>query len=136
MKLRGYRQMAGQLRPTSVWPPMTLHYYLICQYLPHWPAIIRPSSSQSTPNCPLLKGLVESTSTSRKQTGHVIMNSATNTLLKLAKQEQSNKPRRPSGRQLINPLASLFRPSEFNTSIQPCPHHPNRSPMNESENAD
>ena len=48
--------MAGQLRPTSVWPPMTLYYYLICQYLPHWPAIIRPSSSQSTPNCPNIEG--------------------------------------------------------------------------------
>ena len=42
MKLRGYRQMAGQLRPTSVWPPMTSHYYQTGLSLPHWPAIICP----------------------------------------------------------------------------------------------
>ena len=42
MKLRGYRQMGGQLRPTSVWPPMTSHYYQTGQSPPHWPAIICP----------------------------------------------------------------------------------------------
>ena len=35
MKLRGYQQMAGQLRPTSVWPPMTSHIYQTSQSLPH-----------------------------------------------------------------------------------------------------
>ena len=99
MKLRGYRQMAGQLRPTLVWPPMTSHYYQTGQSLPHWPAIICPSSSPSTPNCPRLMGLGETTSTSRKRNGHVMLKPATNTLLKLAKQELSNKPRRPSGKQ-------------------------------------
>ena len=48
MKLCGNRQMVGQLRPTSVWSPMTLHYYQTSQSLPHWPAIIYPSSSPST----------------------------------------------------------------------------------------
>ena len=57
MKLRGYRQIAGQLRPTSVWPPMTSHYYQIGQSPPHWPAIICPSSSPSTSNHPRLIGL-------------------------------------------------------------------------------
>ena len=65
----------------------------------HWPAIICPSSSPSTPNCQRLMGLGEPTSTSRKRTGHAMLKPATNTLLKLAKQELSNKPRRPSGKQ-------------------------------------
>ena len=99
IKLRGYRQMAGQLRPTSVWPPMTLHYYQTGQSLPHWPKIICPSSSPSTPNCPRLMGLGEATSTSRKRTGHAMLKPATNTWLKLAKQDLSNKPRRPSRKQ-------------------------------------
>ena len=38
------------IRPTSVWPPMTSHYHQTGQSLPHWPAIICPSSSPSTPN--------------------------------------------------------------------------------------
>ena len=42
MKLRGYRRMAGQLRLTSVWPPMTSRYYQTGQSLPPWPAIICP----------------------------------------------------------------------------------------------
>ena len=44
---------AGQLRPTSVWPPMTSHYHQTSQSLRHWPAIICPSSSPSTPNFPI-----------------------------------------------------------------------------------
>ena len=99
MKLRGYRQMAGQLRPTSVWPPMTLHYYQTGQSPPHWSAIICPCSSPPTPNCPRFMGLGEPTSTSRKRTGHVMLKPVTYTLLKLAKQEPSNKPRRPSVKQ-------------------------------------
>ena len=43
--------------------------------------------------------LGEPTSTSRKRTGHVMLKPATNTWLKLAKQELSNKPRRSSGKQ-------------------------------------
>ena len=43
MKQRGYRQMAGQLRPTSAWPPMTSHYYQTGQSLSYWPTIICPS---------------------------------------------------------------------------------------------
>ena len=89
----------GQLRPTSVWPPMTSHYYQTGQSLPHWQAIICPSSSPSSPNCPRLMGLGEPTLTSRKRTGHAMLKPATNTWLKLAKQELSNKPRRPSGKQ-------------------------------------
>ena len=96
IKLRGYRKMAGQLRPTSVWPPMTSHNCQTGQSLPHWPAIICPSSSPSTLNCPRLMGLGEPASTSRMRTGHVVLKPATNTWLKLAKQELSNKPRRPS----------------------------------------
>ena len=98
-ELRGYRQTASQLRPTSVWPPMTSHYYQIDQSLPHRPAIICPSSSPSNPNYPRSMGLGEPTSTSRKQTGHIMQKSATNTLLNPAKQELSNKPRRPSEKQ-------------------------------------
>ena len=47
-------------------------------------------------------GLGEPTSTSRKRTGHVMLKPATTTWLKLAKQELSNKPRRPSGKQWIS----------------------------------
>ena len=43
MKLRGYRQMAGQRRPTSVWPSMTSHYYQTGQTSPHWTTHICPS---------------------------------------------------------------------------------------------
>ena len=43
-------------------------------------------------------GLGEPTSTSTKRTGHVMLKPAMNTLLKLAKQELSNKPRIPSGK--------------------------------------
>ena len=64
---------------------------------PHLPAIIFPSSSQSTPNCPRMMGLGEPTSTSRKRNGNAMQKTATNTLLKLAKQKLSNKPRRSSG---------------------------------------
>ena len=136
MKQHGYRQMVCRLRPTSVWPPMTSHNYHTGQSLSHWPAIICPSSSPSTPNCPRLMGLGEPTSTSRKRTGHGMLKPATNTWLKLAKQELTNKPRRPSGKQRIKPVASSFRPVAFNTSNQDCRHQPNRSPMNETENAD
>ena len=69
MKLRGYRQMAGQLRPTSVWSPMTSRYYQTGQSLLHWPTIICPPSSPSNPNCPRLMDPGEPTSTSRKRTG-------------------------------------------------------------------
>ena len=51
-----------------------------------------PSSSPSTPNCPRLMGLGEPTSTSRKRTRHAMLKPATNTWLKVAKQELSNKP--------------------------------------------
>ena len=61
--------------------------------------IICPLSSSSTPSCPRLMGLGEPTSTSRKRTWYVIQKPATNILLKLAKQELSSKPRRPSGKQ-------------------------------------
>ena len=134
MKLRGNRQMAGQLRQILVWPPMTSHYYQTGQSPTHWPAIICPPSPPSTPNCPRLVGLGEPTSTSRKRTEHVKLKPATNTLLKLAKQELSNKPWRPSGKQW--PVASSFRPAAFNTSNQPCWHQPNRSSMNEIESVD
>ena len=136
IKLRGYRQMTGQLRPTSVWPPMTSHYYQKCQSLPHWPALIFPSSWSSTPNCPRLMGLGEPTSTSIIRTGHVMLKPATNTLLNMAKQELSNKPRRPTGKQWIRPVASSFRQAANNTSNQPFRYQPNHSPMNETENAD
>ena len=108
--------------PTSVWPPITSHYYQTGMSLPHWPAIICPSSSPSTPNCPRLMCLVEPTSISRKRTGHAMR----------AKQELSYKPRRPSGKQWIKPVAYSFRPTAFNTSNQPCRHQPNRSMMNET----
>ena len=83
MKLRGYRQMDGQLRPTSVWPPMTSHTIrLISLYLNGQ----QSSSSPSAPNCPRLIGHGDPTSTSRKRTGNAILKPATNTWLKLAKQ--------------------------------------------------
>ena len=50
--------MAGQRRPTSVWPPMTSYYYQTVQSLPQWPAIICHYSSSSTPNSPRLMGLL------------------------------------------------------------------------------
>ena len=87
--------MAGQLHPTSVWPTMTSLYCQTNQSPPHWPAIYCPSSSPSTPNCPRLMGLGEPTSILRKRTGHVMLKPATNTWLKLAKQEPFNKPRKP-----------------------------------------
>ena len=133
INLCGYRQMAGQLRPTSVWPPMTLHYYQAGKSPLHWPAIICPSSS--TLNCPRLMRLGEPTSTSSKRTGHAMLKPAMNTLPKMTKQELSNKPRRPSVKQWIRPLASSFRPAAFDTSNQPCRHQPNRSPMNKIESA-
>ena len=136
IELRGYRQMSGQLRPTSVWSPMTSHYYQTGQYLALWPAIICPSSSPSTPTCPRLMGLGEHTSTSGMRTGHIMLKSATITSLKLAKQELSNKPRRPSGKQWVKPVAFSFQRAAFNTSNQPCRHQPNRSLMIETENAD
>ena len=51
-------------------------------------------------------GLEELTSTSRKRTAHAMLKPATNTLLMLAKQDLSNKPRRPSRKQLIKPVFS------------------------------
>ena len=45
-----------------------------------------------------IDGLSKPTSTSRKRTGHVMLKPATNSWLELAKQELSNKPRRPSGK--------------------------------------
>ena len=87
-----------------------------------------------TINSPRLMGFGEPTSTSRKQTGYVMLKSATHTLLKLAKQELSNKPRIPSGKQRIRPVASSFRPAAFDNSNQPCRHQPNRSAMNETKN--
>ena len=69
MKLHGNRKIAGQLRPTSVWPRLTSHYYQTGQSLPHWPAIICPSSSPSTPNCPRFMGLGEPALASRKLLG-------------------------------------------------------------------
>ena len=68
--------------------------------------------------------------TSKKRTGHIMLKPATNNLLKLAKQEQSNKPRRQSGKLWIRPVAA------FNKSNQPCRHQPNRSLINETESAD
>ena len=134
--LHVYRQMAGQFRHSSVWPPMTSQYYQTGQSPPHRPAIICPSSSLSTPNCPRLMGRGEPTSTLGKLTGHVVLKLATNTLLKLLKQVLSNKRRKPSGKQCIKPVASSFRPVAFTTSSQPCRHQPNRSPMNETKCAD
>ena len=129
-------KMAGELRPTSVWPPMTSHCYQTGQSLPHWLAISCPSSIPSTPNCPRFMGLVEPTSTSRKRTGHAMLKPAKNTLLNLAKKELSNKPRRPSEKQWIKPVDSSLLSAAFNTSNQLCRHQPNRSPMNEAEDAD
>ena len=136
MKLRGYRQMAGQHRPTSVWPPIISNYYQTGQSLPHWSAIICTSSSPSTPNCPRLTGIGDPTSTSIRRTGHEMLKPATNTMQKLAKQELSNQSRRPLGKQRIRPVVSSFRSVSFNTSNQPCWHQPNRSPINETEKAD
>ena len=127
--------MACRLRPTSAWLPMTSHYYQTGQSPPHWPTTICPSSSPSTPNCPRLMSLGETTSTSRKRTGHVMLKPVTNSLLKLAKQEPPNKPRRPSGKQRIRPVASSFRTAAFHTSNQPSRQQPNRTPMNETESA-
>ena len=98
--------------------------------------ITYPSSSTSTPNYARLMGLGEPISTARKRTWHVMLKTATNTLLKLAKQELSNKPRRPSGKQWIRQLASSFQPSAFDTPNQPSRHHSNHSPMNETECTD
>ena len=78
-------------------------------------------------------GLGEPTSTSRKRTDSAMLKPATNTLLKLAKHELSNKPRKPSGKQRIKPVASSFRPAAFCTSNQSCRHQLNRSSMNETE---
>ena len=97
----------------------------------NFPILITISSELST-----IVRYGEPTSTSRKRTGHVMLRPATNTLLKLAIQELWNKPRKPSGKQWIKPVASSFRPAAFSTSKQPCLHQPNRSPMNETENAD
>ena len=132
MKLCGYCQMAEQLRPTSVWLPMTSHYYHTGQSLTQWSTIIFPSPS--TPNCPRLMGLGEPTTTSRKRTGHGMLMPTINTFQKLAKQKLSNNPRRPSGKQCIRPVASSFRLGAFNASKQLCRQQPNRSPMNEAEN--
>ena len=115
MKLRGYRQMTGQLRPTSVWPPMTSHYYHSGLSLPHWPAIICPSSSPSTPNCPRLMGLGVPTSTSRKRTGHVMLKPATSTLLKLAKHEQAEK----TFMKAVTKASGLFLPAGRIQHFQP-----------------
>ena len=97
MKLCGYCQMAEQLRPTSVWLPMTSHYYHTGQSLTQWSTIIFPSPS--TPNCPRLMALGEPTTISRKRTGHGMLMPTINTFQKQAKQELSNNPRRPSGKQ-------------------------------------
>ena len=104
-----YADDDGQLRPTSVWTPMTSHYYQTSQSLHHRPEIIFPSSWRSTPNCRRLMGLSKSTSISRKRTSRVMLKPATNNLLKLAEHELSSKPRRPSGKQWIEPVASSFR---------------------------
>ena len=40
MKLRGYGKTDGQLRPTSIWAPMTSHYYQTAQSSRHCPAIV------------------------------------------------------------------------------------------------
>ena len=63
-------------------------------YSDHLPILITINSE-----CPRLMGLGEPTSTSRKRTGHIMLKPAKNTWLKMAKQELSNKPRRPSGNQ-------------------------------------
>ena len=108
---RGYRQMAGQLRPTSIWPPMTSHYHQTDQSPPHWSAMICSSSSASTQNCPRLMGLVEPTSTSRKRTG-LMLKPATITMQKLETQKLSNKPRRPAAEKTcskaVNKARGLF----------------------------
>ena len=80
IKLRSYRKMAVQLRPISVWPPMTSHFYQICQSPLHWPAFICTSSSPSTQNCPRFMGLGVPASASRKRTGYAMLKPATNTL--------------------------------------------------------
>ena len=107
--------MAGQLRPTSVWPPMTSQCYQTDHSPPHWPAIIFPSSSPSTPNSPRLMSLGEPTSTSRKRNGHVMLKPATKTLLKLAKQELSNKPFRKA----VNKASGLLIPAGRIQHFQP-----------------
>ena len=57
MKLRGYRQMTGQLRPTSVWPPShiaLLSEWSVCTSLAndHLPILITINSELSTINGP------------------------------------------------------------------------------------
>ena len=46
----------------------------------------------------------------KNRTGRAMLKPATNTWLKLAKQELSDKRRRPSGKKLIRPVTSSFRP--------------------------
>ena len=64
-------------------------------------------------------GIGETTVTSRKRTGHVMLKLATNSLLKLPYQELSIKSRKPSERQWLKSVASTFTPAIFDTSNQP-----------------
>ena len=121
---------------TSAWPPMTSHYYQTGKSPAHWPAIIYPSSSPSTPNCTQLIGLGEPTSTSRKQTGHVMLkhSDTNNKYLAEADKTRTVKQAENAYRKAVKsqwPLHSDRRHHQhFNTSNQPCQHQPNRSPMN------
>ena len=110
MKLRGYRQMAGQPRPTSAWPPMTSHIYQTGQQSsvqPRHHQLITVHDWWASSN---LHQFQESgLGTLLKPATNTLLKPATNTLRKLAKQELSNKPRRPPGKQRIRRVASLFQ---------------------------
>ena len=96
---------------------MTSHYYQTGQFLPHWPAIICPSSSPSTPNCPRLMGLVEPTSASRKRTGHVMLKPATSTLL--TGETRTLKQAEKNFRKAVNKASGLFIPAGHIQHFQP-----------------
>ena len=110
--------MAGQLRPTSVWPSMKSHYYKTGQFLPHWPAIICPSSSPSTLNCPRLMGLVEPTSTFKKA-GLARYAEACDEYLAEAGETRTVELAEKTFRKAVNKASGLFIPAGRIQHIQP-----------------
>ena len=112
MKLRGYRQMAGQFRPTSAWLPMTSHDHQTGLSLPQWPAFNCTSSLPSTPICPGLMGLCESATISRQRIG---LKLATNTLLNCRNKNCRTRPSEASGL-FFNPSVRIQQFQQFNCS--------------------
>ena len=117
MKQRAYRQMAGQLRPTSVWPSMRSHYYQTGHSLPHWPANICPSSSQSTPNCPRLVGRGEPTST--KKADWARYDEAYDECLAEAGETKTVEQAENTFRKAVNKASGLFIPAGHIRHFQP-----------------